>query len=274
MKFLSFSLMLLALFVSSQTLSAAPRQVVIYPLGDSITFGWSGVAPNHELPGGYRGPLFTDLAEKGIHCIYVGSSSANPSPVLTAAHQVQHDGWPGWRIGQIASHVKQWLAIGGPGGNKPAYPNFILLHIGTNDIIQHYDPKYPHFGEPETVFMHAMENRMTHLVIELIHLRPHARIIVAQIIPIGGVAPDGVSHDQEAMLFNHFIATKLVPACRKKGYHVSTVDEHAAFQDAMGLPSFRHLPDQVHPDMHGYKLMAKVWVKGILAILHRHTASR
>ncbi len=270
MKWLSSSLLLLVLLVSSTKTYAAPRQAVIYPLGDSITFGWSGVAPNHELPGGYRGPLFTDLAEKGIHCIYVGSSSANPSPVLTAAHQVQHDGWPGWRIGQIASHVKQWLAIGGPGGNKPAYPNFILLHIGTNDIIQHYDPKYPHFREPETVFMHAMENRMTHLVVELIHLRPEARIIIAQIIPIGGLAPDGVSHDQEAMSFNNFIATKLVPACQSKGYHVSTVDEHAAFQDAMGLPSFRHLPDQVHPDMYGYKLMAKVWARGIIALVRKH----
>jgi lysophospholipase L1-like esterase len=264
--------LILLVFVSAgaAALQAATRNVEVYPLGDSITFGWSGVAPHHELPGGYRGPLFTDLASRGIHCIYVGSSKANPSPALAAAHQVQHDGWPGWRIGQIASHVTRWLAIGGPGRNKPAYPNFILLHIGTNDIIQHYDPKYPHFGEPEVVFMRAMEARMTHLVLELVHLRPHARIIVAQIIPIGGVAPDGVSHDQEALLFNHFIATKLVPACWARGYHVFTVNQHAAFQDSMGLPSFRHMPDQVHPDMYGYKRMAKVWLKGILAILRKH----
>ncbi len=262
--------MLLALSCGVTHVRAAIRKVVIYPLGDSITFGWSGVAPNHELPGGYRGPLLTDLAKKGIRCVYVGSSSANPSPALAAAHQVQHDGWPGWRIGQISAHVEQWLAIGGPGGNKPAYPDFILLHIGTNDIIQHYDPKYPHFGEPETVFMRAMENRMTRLVLKLVHLRPHARIIIAQIIPIGGVAPDGVSHDQEALAFNHFIASKLVPECRAKGYHISSANQHAAFQDSMGLPSFRHLPDQVHPDVHGYKVMAKVWMKRILAILSRH----
>lgn len=248
----------------------AAKQVVIYPLGDSITFGFSGVAPHHEIPGGYRGPLLVDLAKKGIRCIYVGSSSANPSPALLRAHQVQQDGWPGWRIGQIASHVAQWLKIGGPGDHSPAYPNFILLHIGTNDIIQHYDPKFPHFGEPEVVFMRAMEKRMTKLVIELIHLRPHARIIIAQIIPIGGVAPDGVSHDQEAMAFNRFIATKLVPALKRRGDHVSTVNLHAAFQDALGLPSFRHMPDQTHPDPYGYRLMAKVWLRGILAILSKH----
>ena len=112
--------------------------------------------------------------------------------------------------------------------------------------------------------------KMTHLIAELVYLRPHARIIIAQIIPIGGVAPDGVSHDQEAMLFNNVIATKLVPDYQKKDYHVSTVDEHSAFQDAMGLPSFRHLPDQVHPDMYGYKLMAKVWLKGIIALVRKH----
>jgi hypothetical protein len=49
------------------------------------------------------------------------------------------------------------------------------------------------------------------------HKRTHV-LTIAIVAVTGTAAPDGVSHNQEALVFNHFIASKLVPACRARGY--------------------------------------------------------
>lgn len=269
---LFFSVVVVAVVLASggQRLTAADgaKTITIYPLGDSITFGWSRVAPHNQIPGGYRAPLYVMLTRAGFIVHFVGSNNGNPTPLLIRKHATQHDGWPGWRIDQIASNVKHWLATSGPGGNKPAYPDFILLHISTNDVIQHFDPKYPHNNERESQFMSDMESRMAGLVRELVALRPKAHLLVAQVLPLGGWAPHlkSARWNKEVRAFNLFVRTRLVPACRAKGELVSTVNQYANFSTRAGKPIWTHLPDKCHPDLYGYRLMARTWFKAIMII--------
>lgn len=263
----------LVLVLGSRCLTAADagKVITIYPLGDSITFGWSRVAPHHQIPGGYRAPLYVLLTHAGYTVHFVGSNTRNPTRLLMRKHATQHDGWPGWRIDQIASHVKDWLARSGYQFKGPAYPNFILLHISTNDIIQHFDPKYPHKNESEAQFKRDMESRMTRLVQQLVILRPKAHLLVAQVIPLGGWAPQLKSAlwNKEVRAFNVFVKTRLVPACQAKGELVSAVNQYANFSTPAGKPIWTHLPDKCHPDHYGYGLMARTWFKAIMGIDHK-----
>ena len=265
------AILLLAAGGRNVTAAAARKTLTIYPLGDSITFGWSRVTRGHRIPGGYRAELYTLLTHAGYTVHFVGSSTRNPTANLVRHHATQHDGWPGWRIEQIASHVKHWLAASGYRFKGPAYPNFILLHISTNDIIQHFDPKYPHKNESESQFMHDMESRMTRLVQELVTLRPKAHLLVAQVIPLGGWSPKLKSAlwNKEVREFNTFVKMQLVPACQAKGQLVTAVNQYANFSTPGGKPIWKHLPDKCHPDPYGYRLMAHTWFKAIMAILKK-----
>lgn len=263
----------LVLVLGSRCVTAADakKTITIYPLGDSITFGWSRVAPHHRIPGGYRAPLYVLLTHAGYTVHFVGSNTRNPTRLLLRHHATQHDGWPGWRIDQIATHVKHWLATSGYRFKGPAYPDFILLHISTNDIIQHFDPKFPHNNESETQFMRDLESRMIALVREIVQLRPTAHLLVAQVIPLGGWSPKLKSAlwNHEVREFNAFVKNKLVPACRAEGQHVRAVNQYANFSTPDGKPIWTHLPDKCHPDPYGYRLMARTWFKAIMAIEHK-----
>src|SRR5207302_129361 len=72
--------------------TAAHADLTIMPLGASITSGSGGT------PGGYRDRLYADLHDAGYSFAFVGSSTENPSPVLTQASQTRHEGHPGYRI--------------------------------------------------------------------------------------------------------------------------------------------------------------------------------
>ena len=43
-----------------------------------------------------------------------------------------HEGHSGWRIDQIDANVVDWL--------RTTTPRTVLLHIGTNDMLQNYTP--------------------------------------------------------------------------------------------------------------------------------------
>ncbi len=248
------------------------KVLTIYPLGDSITFGYSRAYPTHWVPGGYRAPLYAMLTQAGYTVHFVGSTTRNPSRTLVKTHNAQHDGWPGWRIDQIAAHVPRWLRTGGYRLKGPAYPDFILLHIGTNDIAQHFDPRYPRKNERESQFMDDLDARMTHFVKELLTMRPHTRLLVAEILPTGQKASRRrpVSANHEVQRFNAFIKSRLVPEFRRKGYRVMAVNQYANFSTAAGRLKWRHLmPDKVHPDPYGYRLMARTWFRAITQSLHQ-----
>src|SRR5688500_4322750 len=94
--------------------------VRVMPLGDSITEGT-------QVPGGYRTGLWQRMAAGGYRVDYVGSQFNGPGGL--GDHD--HEGHPGWRIDQIDANIAGWMN---------AYtPRTVLLHIGTNDVLQNYN---------------------------------------------------------------------------------------------------------------------------------------
>src|SRR5262249_29708127 len=94
--------------------------VRVMPLGDSITDGFN-------VPGGYRINLWERLAAGGYKVDFVGSEFNGPA----ALGDHDNEGHSGWRIYQLDANVVGWL--------QNSNPHTILLHIGTNDMIQNYD---------------------------------------------------------------------------------------------------------------------------------------
>ncbi|MFD1048931.1 GDSL-type esterase/lipase family protein, partial [Kibdelosporangium lantanae] len=91
--------------------------VRVMPLGDSITEGT-------QVPGGYRIGLWQRFTSGGYQVDFVGSQFNGPSNL--GDHD--HEGHPGWRIDQIDANIVTWL--------RNTNPHTVLLHIGTNDILQ------------------------------------------------------------------------------------------------------------------------------------------
>ena len=136
---------------------AVPLKVM--PLGDSITYGCGdncsslctptlpcadcltngSYTPCALCSSGYRLPLWRRLTTASIDPIMVGPLTGGPADApLTATH---HAGWPGIRISGTASPdhtmgLVQAADIVGGWGVFAAQSEVILLHIGTNDILQ------------------------------------------------------------------------------------------------------------------------------------------
>jgi lysophospholipase L1-like esterase len=109
-------------------LAAAPAEAAatfvtptrIMPMGDSITWGTGGDG------GGYRPPLVQSQVVGRYSSDMVGSQRSGP-PTL---YDRDHEGYRGYRIDQLTA-----LAA----GELTAYrPEFVLLQIGTNDVLQQY----------------------------------------------------------------------------------------------------------------------------------------
>jgi lysophospholipase L1-like esterase len=94
--------------------------VRVMPLGDSITEGT-------QVPGGYRIGLWQRLTAGSYQVDFVGSQFNGPATL--GDHD--HEGHPGWRIDQINANIVTWL--------RNTTPHTVLLHIGTNDVLQNFD---------------------------------------------------------------------------------------------------------------------------------------
>src|SRR3954471_16172733 len=114
---------LAAVGVAAQPGSAAAESnggVRVMPLGDSITEGT-------QVPGGYRIGLWQRMAAAGYRVDLVGTQFNGPA----ALGDHDHEGHPGWRIDQIDANITGWLGA--------TTPHTVLLHIGTNDILQNFN---------------------------------------------------------------------------------------------------------------------------------------
>jgi lysophospholipase L1-like esterase len=217
--------------------AVGPDYVRIMPMGDSITDGSWGTH------GGYRGPLADLLTSANIRFQFVGSSFDNRGDL--PGDQWHHEGHPGWVIkagtsgrSGLQDHIGEWLGAGG------TQPDIILLMIGTNDVDISYD-------------LANAESRLSTLISTILDrkygLRPQAKMIIAQIVPI----QDAVE-DARVTTYNQSVA-KVVAAHAKLGEHISLLDMHAALQAS-------DFHDKLHPNDAGYVKMAKVWFPAIQSL--------
>ena len=193
--------------------------VRVMPLGDSITDGIT-------LPGSYRTGLWQKFVAGGYTVDFVGSLSNGPSSL--GDHD--HEGHSGWRIDQIDANIVTWL--------HTYNPHTVLLHIGTNDIIQGLQSGAP--------------TRLGTLIDHITSTVPNTEIFVATIITISW-------SDANVRAFNAQLPA-IVQTRAAAGKHVHLVDMYSA------LTSSDLLSDGVHPNAGGYTKMANTWFTALQSV--------
>ena len=191
----------------------------VMPLGDSITFG-------SNIAGAYRTKLWTDIRNAGKNVDFVGSQNNGP----TALGDKDNEGHSGWRIDQIDSSINGWM--------DTYNPKIVLLHIGTNDILQNYN-------------VSSAPSRLSALIDKICAKLPAGgKLYVAQIIPLSNSG-----QNQNLINFNNQIPG-LVQSKVSAGKPVYVVNMYSALTTA-------DLQEGVHPNQTGYDKMGDVWFNAI-----------
>lgn len=198
------------------------------PLGDSITYGTGSTSCNG--PGGcagYRYPLHNILISGNIPFDFVGSQVSGP-PNLPDR---DHEGHPGWRIDQIANHVATWLI--------QYTPDVVILHIGTNDIVQNHD-------------LANAGQRLGDLIDLMLTVSPDTYIFLAYIVPI----PNSPA-DRDVLVRNYNASVhNIITQSQLSGRKVFGANMYPNFDQSAYSPDFA---DTVHPSDDGYGKMAEIW---------------
>ncbi|WP_219415051.1 SGNH/GDSL hydrolase family protein [Pseudonocardia nigra] len=216
-----------ALLPTATATQADPEPVRILPLGDSITYGYEH--------GSYRTKLWEMLVDDDGYAIdFVGSQSDGPESLPDR----DHEGHSGWRIDEIETEAADWVA--------DHDPDIVLLHIGTNDMIQGASAD-------------EMEARLDRLLETLFEAGPQLTVVAAAVIPLH-------EPDQRLREYNAAVAG-LVEAHRAEG-------RDAVFADMAsgGIEGRDDIPDGVHPGPQGYAKMAEVWYPLVRAELEERGA--
>lgn len=131
--------------------SSADMNLVILPLGDSITYGTDSTDGN-----GYRLDLQSLLEPATTHQQYIGSIRSG------SMADNYNEGHPGFTITQIAAETPQDFLKD---------PNVVLLMAGTNDVLQNLS-----ISEAPT--------RLGNLVDQLIAALPNTCVLLATLTPL------------------------------------------------------------------------------------------
>lgn len=258
--------------------------VLLYPLGDSITLGVSNGMPGERDPGGYRAPLDLLLQSSGIDHTFIGTRMLNPAPTLSARGQTAHDGHSSFRIDQVSTDLDGSTSVGGDNGGywltgtpdrEPLQPDIVLLHLGTNDIRQWYDPgvvyptptKHVNYDNPSqrAHFVTDLTARLRALVDKIQLLRPNARVIVSAVVPLEIPEFEAVTQDYAGAV------KRLVAGEQSQGHRVYLANVYQHFFKAVnGQPVFAPglvSPGGIHPTPAGYQVMANVFLAAIKTAL-------
>jgi lysophospholipase L1-like esterase len=195
--------------------------VRVMPLGDSITHG-------EQTPGGYRIGLWQRFVSNRFRVDFVGSQSNGPASL--GDHD--HEGHPGWRIDMIDANIVGWL--------HTTNPHTVLLHIGTNDVLQNFN-------------LSSAPARLSTLIDHITATVPNAQLFVATIIPIANA-----TQEANARTFNAAIPG-IVRSKVNAGKHVHLVNMANALTTA-------DLVDGVHPNATGYDKMAATWFSALQSV--------
>jgi lysophospholipase L1-like esterase len=173
--------------------------------------------------GGYRAPLYLLLTNAGFNVDFLGTLNVN---CVAGLPDCNHEGHSGWRIDQIDSIILSVFS-------QMADPDIILVLIGTNDYGQGYDTA------------HAT-NRLEALIAKMATSRPSAKIVVANLLVRGEPLNTQIQNT-----FNPFVPS-IVQRQRALGREVY-------FDDLRSAVPLADMPDQLHPNLTGYRKMATNW---------------
>ena len=195
------------------------------PLGDSITQSSKGL-------NSYRYYLWHLLINKGYHVDFVGSRhGVGDGPPPDSDFDMDHEGHAGWTADEILAQVRAWATA--------ASPDFVLLHIGTNDL-----------SHGQTV--DSTVNDISGIIDELRSANPHIHILLAQLIAKTGVPSIAVLNGR-------------LPALAADKQQVDSpivlVDQYTGFD-----PSTMTY-DGTHPNADGESRMAHRWFEKLAPML-------
>jgi lysophospholipase L1-like esterase len=211
--------------------------VRILPLGDSITHGyWSGISTDYNS---YR-KMLKILLENNAHDIdFTGSLS--DGDFADNQHE-GHDGWyadHGTKTNTILSHVAGWMAA--------TQADVVLLHIGTNDIIDN----------------NASANEVSLVLDEILAANPRTTVVLASIINM----QLGYEGREDITAYNSNLFA-MAQGRMAAGEDILFVD----MENGAGIDyGSSDMADRLHPSQLGYDKMATNWYPAVVIALERQT---
>lgn len=137
--------------VSPSVGAGTKSQVILMPLGDSITDGGDSM-------GGYRLDLWKKLVQAdGDKIDFVGSLNGGPDDL----GDKDHEGHIGWNITELDAQINGWMTT--------SKPDIVLLHIGTNDLDQ-------------GASVDEMKTNLTKLITDIYAAKPDTALVVSSLI--------------------------------------------------------------------------------------------
>ncbi|WP_435610841.1 GDSL-type esterase/lipase family protein [Streptomyces sp. C10-9-1] len=197
-------------------------QAKVLPLGDSITHGVG--TPGQSS---YRAQLFTALQDDTSSLDFVGSQDSGQLA------DTDHEGHPGWRIGQIDGIADCTVAR--------YRPNVVTLHIGTNDM-------------RDAATAAVAPARLRALLERLRKRDPDMAVLVATLVP----STSG-SVNARVRVYNAQIP-RIVAEQRARGQFIRLVD--------MGAVTTADMSDSLHPNAAGYTKMAAAFHRAVRHVLY------
>lgn len=250
-----------------KTWGIAEKTLVIYPVGDSITYGASRrlktpTTVDIPVPGGYRLPLYTRLTSAGYTVKYVGDTNTNPAEGLNG--EVYHTGYAGWKVDDTRQSIYAKVSecsttVKDRAGRDP---DVILLLLGVNDL---------NGGEAAADTAEQMKKLIWRLagigtaVDGDTPLYPNAKILLGKVLDStyeGPVAVTGEALSAQITNYNTALAEFVDGLTEAQGSaRIRLVDLKMPLYATDGFNYFRY--DNLHPAAEGYTQMARNWFAAV-----------
>ncbi|HEX8426000.1 GDSL-type esterase/lipase family protein [Hymenobacter sp.] len=198
------------------------------PFGDSVTQG----AAQHNS---YRRPLWIKLQNGGYYVDFVGSQSSNyGGPPQNTDFDLTHEGHWGWRADELLQSVNGWAST--------YHPDIVLLHVGTNDILQ---------GQS----VGSTVGEISQIIDQLRAINPNVKLLLAKLISTTRSENNTISALSDALV-------GLAGQKNTTQSSVTIVDQNANFNAQADTY------DGVHPNENGEEKMASAWYQALQPLLN------